>query len=96
MPYCLGRSYREERDAVSSLLLDIALTRAIKKRQFTTVRDLLEIGDAQGLSDSPCSSQAAEVLERLSVFASITAKNEQKQTKQIESEAALAQPVEGV
>jgi hypothetical protein len=82
---------REERDAVSSLLLNIALIRAMKKRQFTTVRNLLEIADAQGLSDSPCSSQAAEALERVSVFASITAKNEQEQTKQIESEEALAQ-----
>src|SRR3974390_199239 len=82
---------REERDAVASLLLNIALIRAMKKRQFTAVQDLLGIADAQGLCDNPCSSQAAEALERLSVFARITGKNKTEDSKQIEDETVLAQ-----
>lgn len=61
-----------ERDAISSLLLDIAILRAVNRRQFNKIRELLEIASGFGLSDTPCSSQAAEALERLTVFAKLT------------------------
>jgi hypothetical protein len=67
------KSLREqERDAISSLLLDIAILRAVNRRQFNKIRELLEIARRYGLSDSPCSSQAAEALQRLAVFVMLT------------------------
>ena len=62
----------EGRDAVAGLLLDIALLRSVNRRDFRKVRELLAIGDTLGLSDTPCSGQAAEILERLAIFARVT------------------------
>jgi hypothetical protein len=65
----------QAQDAVSGLLLDIAVLRAVKRHQLGKVRELLEIGEAFGLSDAPCLSQAAETLGRLAMFARITQLN---------------------
>ena len=61
-----------QRDAVGSLLLNIALRRKIRAREFETVHKLLELSYSLGLADLPAASQAAEMLERLSIFARIT------------------------
>jgi hypothetical protein len=61
-----------ERDALAGLLLTIALRQNISRREFGTVRKLLEVGYAMGLADSPASGQAAEMLGRLSVYGNIT------------------------
>jgi len=58
-----------ERDAIAGLLFNVALRRTIRDRQFEAVRELLEIGSALGLTDTPASSQAAEMLSRLATFA---------------------------
>ena len=61
-----------ERDAIAGLLLTIILRLNISRREFGTVRKLLEVGYTLGLADSPALSQAAEMLERLSVYTKIT------------------------
>jgi hypothetical protein len=60
-----------QRDALAGLLLNIALRRKIKQREFDAVHKLLQLGYALGLADTPAASQAAEILERLATFASI-------------------------
>ena len=61
-----------ERDAIAGLLLNIALRRKTIQREFGRVRELLLVGYRLGLTDTPISSQAAEMLERLITFADIT------------------------
>lgn len=61
-----------ERDALAGLLLCVAIRRSISKREFGAVAKLLEIGYTVGLADTPASSQAAEMLERLALFMDIT------------------------
>ena len=58
-----------ERDAVSGLLLSIALRRFVRRREFGRVRDLLALGSRLGLTNRPAASQAAEMLGRLAVAA---------------------------
>jgi len=60
-----------ERDAIAGLLLTIALRLNIRRREFGIVRNLLEVGYTLGLANSPASSQAAEMLERLSMYAQV-------------------------
>ncbi|HKF05380.1 MAG TPA: hypothetical protein VKB49_23880 [Candidatus Sulfotelmatobacter sp.] len=60
-----------ERDAVAGLLLTIVLRLNIKRREFGIVRKLLEVGYSMGLANSPVSSQAAEMLERLSIYTQV-------------------------
>lgn len=61
-----------ERDAIAGLLLNIALRRKTVQREFGQVHELLRVGYRLGLADTPAASQAAEMLERLAVFANIT------------------------
>jgi len=61
-----------ERDAIAGLLLSIALRRKISQRQYGAVQQLLKMGYDLGLADTPASSQAAEMLERLATFADAT------------------------
>lgn len=58
-----------ERDAIAGLLLNIALRRKVKQRDFGGLHKLLVTGYDLGLADTPAASQAAEMLERLAVFA---------------------------
>lgn len=58
-----------ERDAIAGLLLNIALRRRVKQRDFGGLHELLATGYQLGLADSPASSQTAEMLDRLSIFA---------------------------
>ncbi len=53
--------------------LDIALARNARRRAFGAVHALLKAGYACGLAGTPASSQAAEMLERLAMFTSVTA-----------------------
>ncbi len=57
-----------ERDAIAGLLLTIGLRRKIALRNFGAVFELLKKGYDLGLADGPSSSQATEMLERLSAF----------------------------
>jgi hypothetical protein len=57
-----------ERDAIAGFLLNVAIHRKFKKRDFNGLRSLLEIGHASNLTDSPVSSQAAEMLERIATL----------------------------
>jgi hypothetical protein len=61
-----------ERDALAGFLLNIALYRKVRRREFGAVLELLRIGFGLGLADTPASSQCAELLERLAVFEHIT------------------------
>jgi hypothetical protein len=61
-----------ERDALSGLLLTIALVRRVEANDFAAVAKLLEIALAFGLANAPATSQAAELLDRLVVFSTRT------------------------
>ena len=61
-----------ERESLAGLLLNIALYRKIRRREFDAVLELLRIGYRSGLADAPASSQCAELLERLAVFERLT------------------------
>jgi len=54
-----------DRDAVSRLLLTIALHRRVATHDFAGVAKLLELAMSLGMTDSPAASQAAELLDRL-------------------------------
>lgn len=58
-----------EQDAIAGLLMNIGLRRKVKQRDFGGLHQLLATGYQCGLANSPAASQAAEILERLSVFA---------------------------
>jgi hypothetical protein len=60
-----------ERDVLADFVLIAALRRRVRERDFDAVRELLRVGYALGLADSPASSQAAEMLERLAIFGEI-------------------------
>ena len=71
----LADGYRVEPDALDSLsrlLLSIALQRKVRCRDFNGIRELLILGHDAGLTNTPVCSQAAELLKRLTTFASIT------------------------
>ena len=61
-----------ERDALAGFVLNIALYRKVRRREFGAVLDLLRIGHRSGLADTPASSQCAELLERLAALEAIT------------------------
>jgi hypothetical protein len=61
-----------ERDALAGFLLNIALYRKVRQREFGAVHELLRIGYRTGLADTPTSSQCAELLERVAIFEHIT------------------------
>jgi hypothetical protein len=58
----------QEQDAVTGLLLAVALRRKTREHEFGAVRELLEIGHTFDLTNTPVASQAAEMLERLATF----------------------------
>jgi hypothetical protein len=62
-----------ESDAIAGFLLNVAFRRQIAQRDFGNLRKLLEIGNTLNLTNTPASSQAAEMLERLATFATIKA-----------------------
>jgi hypothetical protein len=61
-----------ERAALAGFLLNLALVRNVRRREFGAVHELLRTGYALGLADGPASSQSAEMLERLATFEQIT------------------------
>jgi len=65
----LYRLSDREQDALAGLFLAIALRRKTREREFAIVRELLVIGSALGLTNTPIASQAAEMLQRLATFA---------------------------
>lgn len=58
-----------ECDSIAPLLLNMALRKKVKQRDFGAVHQLLTTAYALGLADNPAASQAAEMLERLATFA---------------------------
>jgi len=60
-----------QRDAISGLLMNMALRRKIKQKDYAAVAKLLQLGCALGLPDSPAASQGVELLERLAMFAQV-------------------------
>ena len=57
-----------QREAASRVLLMIALHRRIAARDFEAVLALLDISIRLGIADTPATSQAAELLDRLSLL----------------------------
>jgi hypothetical protein len=68
----LHRLTDPERDALAGFLLNVGLRRKISQREFGAVHKLLKISYALGLADTPASSQAAEMLDRLTTFEGLT------------------------
>ena len=56
-----------ERDALAGFVLAAALRSKVRDRDFDAVRELLRTGYAFGLANSPACSQAAEMLNRLTI-----------------------------
>ena len=54
-----------QQDAIAGLLLDIAMHRAVRQRDFADLHTLLQVGCASNLVDSPVASQVAEMLGRV-------------------------------
>jgi hypothetical protein len=61
-----------ERDALAGFVLNIALYRKVRRREFGAALELLRIGYKSGLADTPASSQCAELLERLAALERLT------------------------
>jgi hypothetical protein len=61
-----------ERDTLARFLLNVALYRKVRRREFGAVHELLRVGYAAVLADIPAASQCAEMLERLAMFEHIT------------------------
>ncbi|PWK92863.1 DUF6895 family protein [Fulvimonas soli] len=57
-----------ERDALAGLLLDVALHRRARRRDFAGLRALLGTAWELGLADRPVAGQAAELLQRAAVL----------------------------
>jgi hypothetical protein len=68
----LNRLSHAEHEALAGFLLNIALSRKIRRREFGTAYELLRLGYTLGLADTPAASQTAELLGRLATFAKIT------------------------
>jgi hypothetical protein len=83
-----------ERDAIAGLLFGIALRRKVSQREFGAVRQLLKAGYDLGLADTPASSQAAEMLERLATFSTLRGRRDGSGIPQANDEGVLN--VEGV
>jgi hypothetical protein len=58
-----------ERSTLAGFLHSVALRRAVRARDLTTVHELLHRAAAAGLANGPLWSQAAELLERAVVHA---------------------------
>jgi len=59
-----------ERNALCPLLLDLAIVQRCRKHDYGAVRELLARAHQHGLSRSPLCGQSAELLERLTAYAS--------------------------
>jgi hypothetical protein len=59
-----------EQDALAGFLINVALTRNVRQRQYGKVYELLKIAYDMGLSNTALASQTAELLERLAMFSS--------------------------
>jgi hypothetical protein len=59
------RMSEEEVDALAQLLLNVALYRKVKERNYGSAWELLKHADQWGLSSCPYASQTAQLLERL-------------------------------
>ncbi len=57
-----------ECDAVAGLQLDIALHRAVQRRDFSGLHRLLKMGHASDLANSPVASQVAQMLGRIATL----------------------------
>lgn len=62
---------KPERDALAGFLLNVAVRRRVRTRDFSAMHELLAKAYALGLANTPSSSQAAEMLERVATFAKI-------------------------
>jgi hypothetical protein len=58
----------KEQDALSGLLLNIALIRLVRQKQYGIVYELLSAAFQMGMSNTAMASQVAELLERLSLL----------------------------
>jgi hypothetical protein len=56
-----------QRDTLAGFLLEVALHRSVARKDFQTVCQLLALGACFGLADAPVPSQAAELLQRVSL-----------------------------
>ena len=68
----IDRLRARERDALAAFVLAVALRSKVRVRDFEAVRDLLRMAYELGLANSPASSQAAEMLNRLALFEELT------------------------
>jgi hypothetical protein len=62
---------KPERDALAGFLLNVAVHRRVRTRDFSGVHELLDKAYRLGMANTPSSSQAAEMLERIATFARI-------------------------
>jgi hypothetical protein len=59
----------KQRDGIADFLFAIILRRKIRRREFDAAYGLLKMAGDLGVANTPMSSQAVEMLERLSIFA---------------------------
>ena len=72
----LSRLSGPEADALAGFLLNIALRRRVKDRDFAGLYDLLRLAYDLDLAGTPAAGQAAELLERLATYAKVTSEPE--------------------
>lgn len=60
-----------ERDSLARFLMNVALRRKVKARDFKGIRELLAIAYEMGIAGMPAASQAAELVCRVATFASL-------------------------
>ncbi len=63
-----------QRESLSGVLLAMALRRAAKARDYGELQHLLRFAQRHDLADAPIASQAAELLERVALFAQLSTK----------------------
>jgi hypothetical protein len=68
------------RDTLAGFLLNVALSRSVKARDFASLHALLAKAHELGLADSPSASQAAELLDRMATFASLRERSDRSPT----------------
>ena len=81
-----------ERDALAGFLLNVALRRRVRQRDFGGVHKLLSLAYAVGLADTPASSQAAEMLERIGTLTQIRHAERRETQKEPYCQDAATQP----
>jgi hypothetical protein len=85
------------RDGLSGLLLNMALHRRVKARDFAAVFELLAKADEFGLGGLPMSSQAAELLQRMAAFTRVrgSGRGEQRNRQIGERRPVRDRPIAG-